>query len=201
MPLSKRFNLGLVLMIFFILLSACGPSPEEQAATAAAQTAAAATITPTRLPTSTTTPVPPTPTLEPLPGVLPEGIIVTYEGGSTCTLSGPTDLQPGEYAFVLRQPPPKLNQFGIPVGHSLYVYTLVGGKTTQDLLKHGNYKQGTWWSKALDLLVNAKIVDGWRNELRNEQYYTYSLEKGEHVVVRWTQLPHFYWYCGSIFVK
>jgi len=63
--ISKRFYLGLLLMLFCILLSACGPSPEELAATSAAQTAAAATntpipptITPTPTPTHTPTPVP-----------------------------------------------------------------------------------------------------------------------------------------------
>ena len=44
--LSNRLNLGLALMLFCILLSACGPSPEEQVATAAALTAAAASQTP-----------------------------------------------------------------------------------------------------------------------------------------------------------
>ena len=62
--LSKRFSLGLALLLFCILLSACGPSPEEQAATSAALTVAAATSTPTVTPTSTTIPTStPTPTI------------------------------------------------------------------------------------------------------------------------------------------
>ena len=52
MFLTKKFNLGTILMLFCILLSACGPSPEEQSATAAVLTAAAATSTPTITPTS-----------------------------------------------------------------------------------------------------------------------------------------------------
>lgn len=52
--LLKKVNLGLVLILLCCLLSACGPSPEEQAATSAAETAAAATSTP--LPTSTLAP-------------------------------------------------------------------------------------------------------------------------------------------------
>jgi hypothetical protein len=61
MFLTKKFNLGLTLMLFFILLSACGPSPEELAATSAAETVAAATSTPTITPTPkpTNTPTPP----------------------------------------------------------------------------------------------------------------------------------------------
>jgi hypothetical protein len=68
MLLMKRFNLGLALMLFCILLSACGPSPEEQAATAAVLTAAAATNTPspTSTPAPTFTPTP-TPTPTPVP--------------------------------------------------------------------------------------------------------------------------------------
>ena len=72
--LIMRSNLGLVLMFFCILLSACSPSPQEQGATAAAQTAAAATNTPnpsetpepTITPTLTDTPTP-TPTSTPFP--------------------------------------------------------------------------------------------------------------------------------------
>lgn len=68
MFLTKKFNLGLTLMLFCILLSACGPSPEELAATSAAETAAAATNTPTITPTMTPTPTStPTPTPTPVP--------------------------------------------------------------------------------------------------------------------------------------
>ena len=58
MNLTKKFNIGLVLMLFCILLSACGPSPEELAATSAAETSAAATSTPTSTPVPTSTPMP-----------------------------------------------------------------------------------------------------------------------------------------------
>jgi len=70
MFLTKKFNLGLILMLFCILLSACGLSPEELAATSSAETAAAASPTPlpTSTPTPTFTPTPtPTPTLTPTP--------------------------------------------------------------------------------------------------------------------------------------
>jgi len=75
---TKRFNPGLVLILICILLSACGPSPEELAATSKAEAAAAATSTPTIKPTytpttpltATNTPIPsntPKPTLTPTP--------------------------------------------------------------------------------------------------------------------------------------
>lgn len=78
MSKTGRFNPGLVLLLVCILVSACGPSPEELSATSAAETASAATSTlldqptfsPTIPPTKTNTPVPsdtPQPTLTPTP--------------------------------------------------------------------------------------------------------------------------------------
>lgn len=65
MCLTRKFNIGFSLILFCIILSACGPSPEELAVTSAAETAAAAsstpippTVTPTLTPTPTPTPVP-----------------------------------------------------------------------------------------------------------------------------------------------
>jgi hypothetical protein len=54
----KIFRIELALLLLAIILSACGPSPEELVATSAAETAAAATSTPTITPTSTSTPTP-----------------------------------------------------------------------------------------------------------------------------------------------
>ena len=214
MKFSFKHIVHLGILISFLALSGCGLSIDQKEATSIALTAAAATSTytltpdptstplpPTTTPTSTPTAKPPTETIEPLPGILPEGIIVTYKGGSSCTIDGPAELAPGEYTFVLIQPPPKINELGIPVGGHLDVQLLIDGNTTRDLLDHPNYQQGTWWSQALELLSKVKPVDGWTNESRNEKYYTYFLEPGEHIVDRWTQNPHFYWYCGSLNVK
>jgi len=204
LTLKKRAVIGLFLILLGIVLSACGPSPEELIATSAAETAAASTSTftitptntststpPTLIPTSTKTPNPPTQTLESLPGAMPEGILVTFK--NNCDFSGPTELPPGEYTFILIDDG--------KVNGSLYVTDLIPGKTTHDLLNHPNMKNGTWWSAALDLLENAKLIDGWRNESRGELYFTYYLEKGEHVLYRGSTNPHFQWYCGSIYVK
>lgn len=94
MFITKKFKLGLSLMLFCILLSACGPSPEELAATSAAQTAAAATNTPvpptvTPTPTPTPTVAPPTATVTPIPPTPTPTNIPADQGPITC----------GEYEF------------------------------------------------------------------------------------------------------
>lgn len=62
----KKIHPGLALLLITILISSCGPSPEELKATSAAETAAAATYTPiptsTDPPTSTPSPIPPSST-------------------------------------------------------------------------------------------------------------------------------------------
>ena len=65
MYLTKKFHIGISFILFCILLSACGPSPEELATTSAAQTAAAVTDTPGS--TSTPEPTIPPPTDTPIP--------------------------------------------------------------------------------------------------------------------------------------
>jgi hypothetical protein len=197
--MKKRSILGLILILLSIIFTACGPSPEELTATAAA--AATSTFTITTVPSATPIPPsatptsiptkPPTPTMEPLPGSMPEGILVTFK--YKCDFSGPTELSPGEYTFILIDDG--------KVNGSLYVTNLIPGKTTQDLLNHPNMKDGTWWSAALDILEDTKIVDAWRNESRGELYFTYYLKQGEHVLYRGSTNPHFQWYCGSISVK
>jgi len=67
----KKIPPGLFLLLTAVLLSACGPSPEELAATSAAETAAAATSTPAITPTSAPT-LTPKPTLTPTPTPVPE---------------------------------------------------------------------------------------------------------------------------------
>ena len=61
-----RTVIFLAIILIGMILSGCGPSPEEQAATAAVLTAAAATSTPTTQPT---------PTITPSPTPLPESMI------------------------------------------------------------------------------------------------------------------------------
>lgn len=86
MLLPKNLQIGLVFLLFGILLSACGPSPEELAATSAAETAEAATNTPsptsTFPPTSTSTPTS-TPRPTPIPVTKTPTPVVLYYPDST----------------------------------------------------------------------------------------------------------------------
>jgi hypothetical protein len=183
MFLTKRFNLGFVLMLYCILLPACGPSPEELAATSAAETAAAATSTFTITPTTTLTSIPPTatstPSYGPLPGLIPKGIILTFTGDE-CTGSGPIEVKPGEYTIVLRNLTEKSN--------SIYVAYLLEGKTYQDLVK----AQGK-----PDWVVYADMIDGWRDEGNNERFLTVSLEEGEHALYIGSNKPSL-WFCAPL---
>ena len=213
MLLKIRTIISPLILLLVIGLSACGPSPEELAATSSAETAAAATSTYTITPTPTITPIPPTatltpfptkeptPTREPLAGAIPEGFEVTFTKSFSgkCQILGPEELVVGEYSFVLALENPRSGDW-MDLGFLRLSY-LVDGKTTQDLLDHPNMKNGTWWGDAFSLFVDAKPTDGTINELRKEKYYTYSLTEGEIVVMRWTQNPHFFWYCGTIQVK
>ena len=208
--MNRKMTLSSILvgLVAILFLNSCGPSQVEIDSTNtkaaaemfATQTAEAPTSTPipTNTPTSIPptalpTSIPPTPTLEPLPGLVPEGIVVTFSEREKCNISSPTELPPGEYAFVL-------NAAGEESAH-LTVSYLIDGNTTQDLLKHPKVGDGKWWGNALELLVDAKALDAWRNESRSEKIYIYSLEEGEHVVVRWFQNPETFWYCGTIWVK
>ena len=80
--IKKISNLGLILIVFCILFSACGPSLEEQAATSAVLTTAAATNTPlpsaTPVPTST-----PRPTSTPIPVTKTPTPVLLYYPDST----------------------------------------------------------------------------------------------------------------------
>jgi len=76
MFLTKKFYLLLTLMLFSILLSSCGLSPEELVATSAAETAEAATNTPSPTSTSPPTSTPkPTPTPTKIPSLSEEELI------------------------------------------------------------------------------------------------------------------------------
>jgi len=91
MFLTKRFNLGLILMLICILLPACGLSPEELEATSAAETAAAETPDNHQSPEPTLTQIEPTPT----PGQL---LLVTSteDSGPNTLRQALLDAQPGD---------------------------------------------------------------------------------------------------------
>ena len=89
MFLTKRFNLGLILMLFCILLPACGLSPEELEATSVAETAATAT------PNKHQSPEPTLTQIEPTPGQL---LLVTSteDSGPNTLRQALLDAQPGD---------------------------------------------------------------------------------------------------------
>jgi len=126
-----------------------------------------------------------------LPGAIPEGIVVTFSKTGECTVSGPTELPPGEYTYVLRD----LSS----VRHALIISYLLEGKTFQDLLDM-QVVPGRYWPKP-DWVVYANAIDGWRNESRNELYTVFSLEKGEHFVYLESTVPISLWFCAPLTVR
>jgi hypothetical protein len=123
--------------------------------------------------------------------LVPEGIVVTFsEKKGECTVSGPTELPPGEYTYVYRNP-------SVGIIHIAY---LLEGKTIEDLLRMQG-KPGRYWPKP-DWVAYAKMIDGWRNESRNERYTTFSFEEGELVVyIDKYGLPPGLWFCAPLRVK
>lgn len=87
LPLKRNRWIILSAIIIVVLLTNCGPSPEEQAATEAALTAAAATSTPTVTPTFTPTPIP---TSTPTPTPIPYDLTVLVKGEDDAPVIGAT---------------------------------------------------------------------------------------------------------------
>lgn len=189
-----------------------GPTSMPTATAAPTQIPPTATQTPTQMPTATQTathtPIPPTatptatlipptatpaptPTLEPLPGAFPEGIVVEFRGNG-CTVSGPTELPAGDVTFIVT------NRSG--GAGSLYVSYLLDGRTFQEQVDIQKVP-GRHWQKPSYVLY-AHIVDQWRNESRDEMYYTWSLEEGvgEVMVYLGTTIPPGMWLCAPRWV-
>jgi hypothetical protein len=191
--------LGIV--VFLLPISACTPSQIATTSTLMLPTekptsTSIPTSTATRAPpTPTLTSIPPTPTLGALPGLIPEGIEVTFSKSLVCEISGPTEFPSGEYTFVLRDQTDK--------PRNIQISSVIEGLTAEDFLNHPLRKDGNYWSGALDLLEDVRLSGAGRNEARNEFYYTFILDEGEYLVIRWTQTKgeHFFWYCGSILVQ
>jgi hypothetical protein len=129
--------------------------------------------------------------MEPLPGLIPDGILVTFAKNKKCQFSGPTDLPPGEFTFVLRDLSGTY--------HDLYVASLLGGKTYQDLVDNQKVP-GRYWPEP-DWVDCEDAVDGWRNQARHEAYYTYALEKGQKAVFLVSSSPPAIWLCAALSIK
>jgi len=95
------------------------------------------TCAPAAAPTPISPTATPTPTSGPLPGSVPEGIEVTFDGNE-CTVSGQTESPIGEHSFILND----LSE----MNSELWVLRLRNGKTFQDLLDEQG-EPGVWWAK------------------------------------------------------
>jgi hypothetical protein len=201
---------ALVLVALSLTIVACsGPepaataTPEPLAATSTAEPptstatpdppTATATATATAVPpmaTGTATPVPPTPTRAPLPGLIPEGIIIEFVSKTEgCTVSGPTEVPPGEYTFVLVD---KVE------GRGFYVSYLLDGYTFQDVLDIQG-RPGRHWPKP-DWVEYAHAIDGGLDVARNELVRTYSLEEGDLMIYVGGTNPLGNWFCSPLTV-
>ena len=180
------------IILISILLAGCGTPVEEHAPTAVPTDSSVPPEVP--IPTDTPTPIPPTPTLGPLPGSVPEGIILSSKG-KKCTVSGPTELPTGDVTFVLRD----LSE----LDQTFYVGYFTMGYTFQDLIDLQG-TPGRFWSPKPKWLIDAYMIEGgmWNDASRNEQYFTYSLdEEGEYVVYLGTHDPPRLWFCAPLQVK
>jgi len=179
------------IILISVLLVGCASSVEVLPPTEIPTDTSVPTDIP--IPTETPTPIPPTPTLGPLPGSIPEGIVVSSKG-KKCTVTGPTELLTGDVTFVLRDLS-GLNQ-------TFYIGYFTMGYTFQDLIDLQG-TPGRFWSPKPKWLIEAYTIKGgmWKDASRNEQYFTYSLEKeGEYVVYLGNHDPPRLWNCAPLYV-
>jgi len=116
--LNKGMIFGVLILIFGLVISGCGPSPEQEAAPNI--DLPSPTIQITKPPAGTKAPS----TLEILKDMDP-----TYEiffDGEECIVEGPSELNTGEYLFILN------NQTDLPANLSLG--SLFGERTFDDYL-------------------------------------------------------------------
>ena len=167
------------------------------ATTTAAATAVPPTATPTATaipPTATPTAVPPTPTRQsPLRGSVAEGIVVNWLGTRKgCTVTGPTEVAPGEVTVVVENWSREANLF----------VTYIGDYSYEDLPALQG-RPGKYWKKP-PWMEFARAVDGWQDEVRKEVVRTYAVDReaemmiGVYTVVDGRPLST--WICGPLTV-
>lgn len=134
--------LSVICLAVTLALSACRDSVADEAAvTSAATTTAATTLAaPTTTSTTTTTAVSATTATS---STTESGIItgfVTFDG-KDCTFSGPSEVPPGDYAFVLTNVS--------DVGAVLFARELIDGHTYQDALDQMDEAggPGSYWPR------------------------------------------------------
>lgn len=123
MNLIQKIYLGLALSLIFILLSACGPSPEKLAATSVAETVAVATSTPipssTEPPTSTPSPIPPSTTPTPTPTMFLVDILIEQLSGDFDYFILGLAWEP-DYCATSDNPDPQSCTLGMKLGFILH---------------------------------------------------------------------------------
>jgi len=193
MFLMKRFNLGWALMLLCILLSACGPSPEQEAPPNTHLPSP--TIQITKTPAGTAAPT----TLEILKDMDP-----TYEinfDGEECIVEGPSELNPGEYVVILH------NQTDLPL--NLWLGSYFGEGTFDDHLLWREENCGGQGTHCEDEEGNeiSYTFAKWHNPLKQAQegketyfkLYEITLERQYFL---WVSLDRWWgWNCAPIQVS
>jgi hypothetical protein len=122
--LNKKSWIGLAIILIAVYLSGCGPSSEETAATNTP--IPSPTIQITKTPAETAAPT----TLEILKAMTPDYQV--YFDGEECIVEGPSELNTGEYLFILH------NQTDLPAILVLGSYS--GEGTVDDHLYWLDYR-------------------------------------------------------------
>ena len=208
---------GVLACVVILLLASCGGqgSPATEVSLISTETPLPPMVTPVR-PTSippnetplppTATPVPPTATQPPTPippTTIPtatveptaeppfEGIVVTFNGRG-CTASGPTDLQAGDYQFMVENL--TREAVALRIDHNLC------GQTFQELVEmQGGPGRDFLHERFLFYASQAERTTV-RNQSTGEFVYTYSLhEVGEYTVSLGNS--NGFWLCAPLEVR
>jgi hypothetical protein len=107
-----------------------------------------------------------------------------------CTVLGPTEVPAGDVTFVLR------DLSG--TNQNMYVVYYTEGDSHQKLVD-AQGPPGRWWPIP-DWLDYAKVTSVVENEGRNEEYWTLSLEAGEHSITLGSSGPPRLWLCARLVV-
>jgi hypothetical protein len=131
-----------------------------------------------------------TPTPEPSPESVVEVGEVIFDG-EACKFTGPTELSPGKYSFVLKD----LSELNAGIG----VYRLANGKTFQDLFDF----QGEPWDCLAKLdwvFLGVEPRSAWHKPDGGEVHtYSFTIE-AEYAIVLWSFHPSNIWVCAPFWV-
>ena len=168
MVVSKKILKIIFVIIVIPLLVGCGLSNDP-----------VPTPTYTSLP-PTSTPIPPPPTLQPF--------VVTLDGNE-CTLSGPTEVPPGEYPIFIN------NQTELEIPFQ-FVRNFLDEKTYQDVLDLQSepgefFSMPSWTSEVLYYYSAADDVNFYILDTIGEHFFIRIMTGKE--LVFFGSVPHFKW--------